>query len=96
MKTTLEKAMLTGAALLLLTACSAVTPAKMARIHPAMKPAEVEAILGRPAYIVHSQSETTDISGEADYYPTPNGQGRVIFVNNSVFKADFVPGATKS
>jgi len=82
------------AAALALCACSsAVTPEKMARIKPAMTPAYVEAILGRPAYIEHSQSETTPVTGEVDYYPGVNGQGRVIFFNNTVFKAEFVPGA---
>lgn len=80
------------AAVLTLCACSsAVTPDKMARIKPAMTPAEVEAILGRPAS--REQSETTGLTGKADYYPGPNGEGRVIFLNDTVFKAEFVPGA---
>jgi hypothetical protein len=72
-----------------LTACSsAATPDKMARIKPAMTAAHVEAILGQPARI--EQSETTGLSGEVDYYPASNGEGRVIYLNNAVFKADFV------
>jgi len=52
---------------------------------------QVEAILGRPARI--EQSETTGLTGEVDHFPAPNGEGRVIFVNSAVFKAEFVPGA---
>jgi hypothetical protein len=75
-----------------LAACSsAVTPDKIAQIKPAMSQDQVEAILGRPARI--EQSETTDqtISGGVDHYPAWNGEGRVIFVNHAVFKAEFVP-----
>ena len=92
----IPRPLLCVAALALCACSSAISPDKMARIQPAMKPAEVEAILGRPASIEHSQSATTDITGEVDYYPGPNGQGRVIFVNNTVFKAEFIPGAAKS
>jgi uncharacterized lipoprotein YmbA len=82
------------AAVLLLTACSsAATSGKMAQIKPAMSLDQVQAILGRPARIEHSQSADQTITGEVDYYSAPNGQGRVVFVNNVVFKADFVPGA---
>jgi hypothetical protein len=77
-----------------LTACSsAVTPDKMALIKPAMKADQVEAILGRPASIEQSETADQTINGEVDHYPAPNGEGRVIFVNHSVFKAEFVPGA---
>jgi len=82
---------LLGSALALTACSSAVTPDKMAQIKPGMKTDQVEAILGRPARI--EQSETTGLSGEVDYYPAPNGDGRVIFLNNIVFKAEFVPGA---
>jgi hypothetical protein len=92
----IARVVLCSAALALCACSSAVTPDKMAQIKPAMNPAEVEAILGRPAYIEHSQSATTDLTGEVDYYPAPNGQGRVVFVNNTVFKAEFIPGAAKS
>jgi len=87
----IARALLCAAVLALCACSSAVTPDKMARIKPAMTPAEVEAILGRPASI--EQSETTGITGEVDYYPGPGGQGRVIFLNDTVFKAEFVPGA---
>jgi len=79
-------------ATLLLTACSsAVTPGKISQIHASMKSDEVKALLGPPAHI--DQSETTGLHGEAYHYPTPNGEGRVIFLNDIVFKAEFIPGA---
>jgi hypothetical protein len=82
------------AAMLPLTACSsAVTPDKMAQIKPAMNASQVEAILGRPARIDQSETADQTLSGEVDHYPAPNGEGRVIFVNHAVFKAEFVPGA---
>ena len=77
-----------------LAACSsAVTPDKMAQIKPAMKADQVEAILGRPASIEQSETANQTISGEVDHYPAPNGEGRVIFVNHAVFKAEFLPEA---
>jgi len=84
---------LVGAAFALTACSSGVTPEKISLIKPAMTPDQVEAILGRPSRI--DQSETTDQiqSGEVDHYPAPNGEGRVVFVNNTVFKAEFVPGA---
>jgi hypothetical protein len=77
-----------------LTACSsAVTPDKMAQIKPAMSTAQVEAILGRPSHIDQSETADQTISGEVDHYAAPNGEGRVVFVNHAVFKAEFVSGA---
>jgi hypothetical protein len=82
-------------ALLALTACSsAVTPDKISQIKPAMKPSEVEAILGRPASIEHA--ETTGLTGDLYHYPASNGEGRVVFLNDAVFKAEFVPAGGKS
>ena len=79
---------------LALTACSsAVTPDKMAQIKPAMNASQVETILGRPASIEQSETADQTISGEVDHYPAPNGEGRVVFVNHAVFKAEFIPGA---
>jgi hypothetical protein len=63
---------------------------RMSQIKPAMKVDQVEAILGRPASI--DQSETTGLRGEVYHYPAPSGEGRVIFLNDAVFKAEFVPG----
>jgi hypothetical protein len=77
-----------------LCACSSsVTPAKMAQIKPAMTPAEVEAILGQPASIEQSETADQTINGEVDHYPASEGEGRVVFVNHTVFKAEFVPKA---
>ena len=75
-----------------LSACSSgVTPEKISQIKPEMKPDQVEAILGQPDHIDHS--ETTGLQGDAYYYKGSAGQGRVVFLNNFVFKADFIPGA---
>jgi len=82
-----------GSALALAACSSAVTPEKMALIKPAMNAGQVEAILGRPASIDQSETADQTISGEVDHYPGSNGEGRVIFVNHAVFKAEFVPGA---
>ncbi len=77
-----------------LAACSsAVTPDKMAQIKPAMNTDQVEVILGRPATIDQSETADQTISGEVYHYPTSKGEGRVVFVNHAVFKAEFVSGA---
>ena len=81
----------------ILSACtSALTPEKMAQIKPAMKVEQVEALLGHPARI--DQSETTDtlLRGETWHYPASNGEGRVVFLNDAVFKAEFIPQDKKS
>jgi hypothetical protein len=85
--------MLLGSALALMACSSAVTPDKMAQIKPAMNAGQVEALLGRPAHIDQSETADQTLSGEVDHYPAPNGEGRVIFVNHAVFKAEFIPGA---
>jgi hypothetical protein len=66
---------------------------KLAQIQPGMNAGQVEAILGRPASIEQSETADQTLSGEVDHYPAPNGEGRVIFVNHAVFKAEFIPGA---
>ena len=77
-----------------LTACSSgVTPDQMAQIKPAMNASQVEAILGRPASIEQSETADQALNGEVDHYPSSNGEGRVVFVNHAVFKAEFVPKA---
>jgi hypothetical protein len=79
----------------ILAACSsAVTPEKMAQVTVGMKTADVEKILGRPAHI--DQSETTGLRGEVYDYPGVNGEGRVVILNDIVFKAEFVPGGKSS
>lgn len=75
---------------LLVTACSNVAT-KIAEIKPGMKTDQVTTLLGRPAHIDHS--ETTGLQGDVYYYPSSSGQGRVVFLNNAVFKAEFIPGA---
>jgi hypothetical protein len=87
---------LSGLGLTLLAAgcSSAVTPEKMAQVKPSMKADQVEAILGKPAHI--DQAETTGLKGEVYHYPAANGEGRVIFLNDAVFKAEFVPGGEKA
>jgi hypothetical protein len=94
MKTSLPAAALLGTVLALTACSSAVTPEKISRIKPAMKPSEVEAILGQPASIEHA--ETTGLTGDLYHYPAPNGEGRVVFLNDAVFKAEFVPAGGKS
>lgn len=84
-----------GSALALTACSSAVTPDKIAQIKPAMNAAQVEALLGRPATIEQSETADQTLSGEVDHYPAPNGEGRVIFVNHAIFKAEFISG-TKS
>jgi hypothetical protein len=50
----------------------------------------VEAILGRPDHI--DQSETTGLRGQVFHYAGRGGEGQVVFLNDTVFKAQFVPG----
>ena len=77
-----------------LSACSsAVTPDKIAQVKEGMKSDQVIALLGPPASIEQSETNDLALNGEVDHYPTPNGVGRVIFVNHAVFKAEFVPSA---
>ena len=84
-----------GSVVLALAACSSsVTPKKISQIKPAMKPSEVEAILGQPASIEHS--ETTGLTGDLYHYPSSKGEARVVFLNDAVFKAEFVPTEGKS
>jgi hypothetical protein len=80
-----------GVVLLVAACSSAVNADKMAQIRTGMKTGEVEAILGRPAHI--DQSETTGLRGEVYHYPGPNGEGLVVFLNDAVFDAKFIPGA---
>ncbi|HEV3271811.1 MAG TPA: outer membrane protein assembly factor BamE [Candidatus Methylacidiphilales bacterium] len=84
---------LLGSACALAACTSSVTPDKIAQIKPAMSQDQVEAILGRPARIEQSQTADQTISGEVDHYPGWGGEGRVIFLNGTVFKAEFVSGA---
>ena len=77
-----------------LTACSsAVTPGKMGQVKPGMTSGQVEALLGRPATIDQSETADQTVTGEVDHYPGSGGEGRVVYVNSTVFKAAFVSGA---
>jgi hypothetical protein len=84
---------LLGTALALSACSSALSPEKMAQVKRGMTPAQVEAILGKPATIEQSESTDQTLSGEVDHYPAPNGEGRVVFINHTVFHAEFVSGA---
>jgi hypothetical protein len=85
---------LLGLALALAACSSGATAEKMAQIKPAMKVEQVEAILGQPAHI--DQAETTGLRGEVYHYPGTNGEGRVIVLNDAVFKSEFVPGGKQA
>jgi hypothetical protein len=89
----IPRSSIVGSAIVLTACSSAVTPDKISPIKPAMNQDQVEAILGRPARIDQSETADQTLNGEVDYYPASNGEGRVIFVNHAVFKAEFVPGA---
>lgn len=79
-------------AALALGGCSAaVTPNKMSRIKAQMKPDEVTTLLGQPTHIEHA--ETTGLTGDVYHYTAQHGEGRVVFVNDAVFSAQFVPEA---
>lgn len=82
-----------GSALALTACSSAVTPEKMSQIKPGMNASEVEAILGRPTRIDQSETADQTLSGEVDHYVGSVDEGRVIFVNHTVFKAEFISGA---
>jgi len=93
--TVIDRRYILGAALALTACSSAVTPDKMAQIKPPMNQEQVEAILGRPASIDQSETADQTISGEVDHYYGSLGEGRVIFVNHAVFKAEFISGLNK-
>ncbi len=87
----IRSAVTLSSALGLVACSSAVTPEKIAQVKPAMTSAEVETILGRPATIEQSETSDQTVNGEVDHYPASNGEGRVVYVNHTVFKAEFVP-----
>ena len=88
-------AFLLAAALALAACSSAVSTSALATIQPGMKLADVEAKLGRPARIDHT--ETTGLTGLVYHYPAADGgDAQVIFINDAVFKAALVPGGKSS
>lgn len=87
MKSTLRHLALPVAVLLLAACSSAVTPVKLRQISNGMKTSQVEALLGRPTRI--EQAEITGLTGEVYHYVSPQGDGRVVFINGSVFQTNF-------
>ena len=81
--------MLLGSLVTLAACSSSVTPDKISQIKSGMKIDQVEVLLGQPAHIDHA--ETTGLTGDVYHYPAANGEGRVVFLNDAVFKAEFVP-----
>ncbi len=55
--------------------------------------AEVEKEMGAPVRIEHSQSVDQTITGEVYHYPYHGDDMKVVFINGTVFKAEFVSGA---
>ena len=86
-----DKVVLFAAAAVALTACSTCgIENEMGLIKPGMKSDQVQAILGRPAKIDETQSADQTVAGEVYHYSTPSGEGRIVFVNGAVFKAEFL------
>ena len=83
------------AALVIITACSRLTEDNLQKVHGGMSTAQVEAVLGRPSSIEQSETPDQTMTGEVDHFQGPGGEGRVVYVNHVVFKAEFVP-TTKS
>jgi outer membrane protein assembly factor BamE (lipoprotein component of BamABCDE complex) len=80
-------------AALILTACSTCgfPESSIKKIKPGMSIDQVGMLLGSPTRIEHT--EATGLQGDVYYYSASNGEGKVVFFNNTVFKAEFVPGA---
>jgi hypothetical protein len=95
MKSVSLSASLTVSAFALAACSSAVTPGRMSQVKPGMNTDQVQALLGRPAHIDESETADQTLSGEVDHYPAPSGEGRVVLVNHTVLKAEFV-STTKS
>jgi hypothetical protein len=79
---------------LLCTACSSsVNSTMLARVTDGMKAGQVETLLGQPTRI--EQAEVPDmsgiISGKVYHYTSTQGDAQVVFVNDAVFKTEFVP-----
>jgi outer membrane protein assembly factor BamE (lipoprotein component of BamABCDE complex) len=86
MKTILPKALLAGAALLLLTACSKLTEDNLQKVHNGMTPDEVKAILGAPT---DTQSGSViGISGTTYLYHTSTSDVKITFLNDKVIATD--------
>ena len=73
-----------------LTGCSRVNAETMSKVKSGMSIDQVTSLLGPPARILETDSTVT--TGKVYIYPSDRGEGHVIFVNDTVFKADFTPG----
>jgi hypothetical protein len=96
--TSLRKArvLLLAAATVILTACSMCgLNSKLGLIKPGMKVDQVLALLGNPTRIDETQTEDQTLTGQVYHYATPGGEGRIVFVNGTVFSATILP-ATKT
>ena len=87
MKTTLSKALLTGAALLLLTACSKLTEPNLEKIHNGMTTDEVKTILGEPTSS-QTGSALGIVSGTTYTYHTSSSDVKITFVNDKVIATE--------
>jgi outer membrane protein assembly factor BamE (lipoprotein component of BamABCDE complex) len=86
MKTILPKALLVGAALLLLTACSKLTEDNLQKVHNGMTTDEVKAILGNPT---DTQSGSViGISGTTYVYHTSTSDVKITFLNDKVIATE--------
>ena len=91
MKARCDKLALIAAAAIVVTACSTCgIENEMGLIKRGMKADQVEAILGRPARIDETQTADQTVAGQVYHYSTPSGEGRIVFVNGTVFKAEFL------
>jgi hypothetical protein len=73
-----------------MTGCSRVNAEAMSKVRSGMSIDQVTSLLGPPAHILETDSTVT--TGKVYIYPSDRGEGHVIFVNDTVFKADFTPG----
>ena len=94
MKTAFRHLLLPVFALILVACSSSVTASRLAQVREGMKTAEVETILGRPTRI--EQAEITGLTGKVYHYQSGAGDGQVVFVNDAVFKTDFVPAGGRA
>jgi outer membrane protein assembly factor BamE (lipoprotein component of BamABCDE complex) len=86
MKAIFPKALLVGATLLLLTACSKLTEDNLQKIHNGMTTDEVKAILGAPT---DTQSGSAlGISGTTYVYHTSASDVKITFLNDKVIATE--------
>jgi hypothetical protein len=80
---------------LALTACGlgGFPESNMAKVKPGMTHEQVEALLGRPTTIEQSETPDQTLTGQVYHYAAPKGEGRVLFINETVFRSEFVTEA---